>query len=142
LSTLHVEDAFDPDPQVIGEQASVSQLLEHLQPGTQTQFPVVDRDLRLVGMVGVAELGRLAQDQHELSDLLLAADVANPVSPLHPDSTLLAAIGRMGTSGVATLPVTDPESGRLLGILDRGHVLALYERAVAGQAEGSGERGA
>lgn len=131
LQTLRVEAALDPDPQVIGEAASVGQLVEHLQPGTQTHFPVVDRELRLVGMVGVAEIGRVAQDQAHLSSILLAADLANPVTPLHLRTSLLEAIRRMGASGVSTLPVTDPETGKLLGMVDRAHVLAAYERAMA-----------
>jgi CIC family chloride channel protein len=133
LSTLRVQDAFDADPQVIGEAATVAQLLEHLRPGSQTHFPVVDAELRLTGMVGVTDLGRVAQDQAQLSSVLLAADLAYEVPPLHPGSTLLDAIRRMGTAGVSTLPVTDADTGKLLGILDRGHVLAAYERAVASQ---------
>ena len=43
---------------------------------------------------------------------------------------------RMGVRGAESLPVVDPEDGRLLGMLGRGDVLALYERAVAGAQAG------
>lgn len=131
LASMTVADAFDADPQVIGEAATVAQLLEHLQPGARTHFPVVDRDLRLVGMVGVTELGRLARDEAHLAPILLAADVADPVEPVHPDHSLLDALRRMGARGVSALPVTDRTTGRLVGVLDRGHLLGAYERALA-----------
>lgn len=132
LASMRVSDAYDPDPQVIGEAATVAQLLEHLKPGAHTHFPVVDRDLHLVGMVGVSELGRLARDEAHLAPILLAADVADPVDPVHTDDTLLDALRRMGARGVSALPVTDRDTGRLAGVLDRGHLLAAYERALAG----------
>lgn len=137
LASMTVADAFDPDPQVIGEAATVTQLLEHLRPGARTHFPVVDGDLRPVGMVGITELGRLARDEAHLAPILLAADVADPVEPVHPDHSLLDALRRMGTRGVSALPVTDPVTGRLAGVLDRGLLLAAYERALAGGPDGS-----
>lgn len=144
LASLHVEDALDPDPQVVGEGATAAQLAEHLSPGTQTHFPVVDRRLRVVGMLEVAEIGHLVRDQAHLADVVVAADLAHPVEPLHPRTTLQEAMRRMGIRGVSTLPVVDPGTGRLVGILDRGHLLAAYERALAGPAgpaEGVGPPG-
>ncbi|MBW3534684.1 MAG: chloride channel protein [Gemmatimonadetes bacterium] len=135
LRRLRVRDAFQEDPAVIGEAATVSQLLEHLGPGAQTAFPVVDEDLRPVGMISVNELGRIARDEKHLLSILLATDVAIPVPPVTPGDDLLETIKRMGTRGMATLPVVDPQTGRLAGIIDRGHVLAAYERQVAGEPE-------
>jgi CIC family chloride channel protein len=132
LGTLTVADAFDPDPPVIGQAATVAQLLDHLQPGAGTHFPVVDDALRPIGMVGVTELGRLARDEADLAPILLAADVANPIEPVHPGDSLMEALRRMGARGISTLPVTDPATGRLVGVIDRGHLLAAYEAALAG----------
>ena len=104
--------------------------------GGQLDFPVVDADLRVVGMVSMAELGRVAKDQRELLPILLAADLATPVEPVGPEDSLLDTIRKMGARGTVTLPVVDPHTGRLMGIIDRGHVLALYEQSLA--MEGGG----
>jgi CIC family chloride channel protein len=40
----------------------------------------------------------------------------------------------MGLRGVATLPVVDPRTERLLGVVSRAHILNLYERTVAGDS--------
>ena len=37
----------------------------------------------------------------------------------------------MGVRGDASLPVVDPETGALRGVVSRSQILGLYERAVA-----------
>ena len=135
LSRLRVKDAFNPDPQVIREGETVAELLEHLGPGTQMHFPVVDEDAHVVGMISVTELGTIAKERAWLTPVLLAADVAVPLDPVGPEETLLEVTRKMGARGISTLPVADPATGRLLGVIDRGHVLAVYERRVAGEPE-------
>ena len=44
--------------------------------------------------------------------------------------SLLQAVRRMGVRGIGTLPVIDPDSRQVLGVLHRAGVLAVYERAV------------
>ena len=132
LAGLRVAHAYDRNPQVIGHAATVGRLLEHLGHGEQTEFPVVDEELRCVGVITMADLGRLARDQDKLKGHLVAADVANPTETVTPNDSLLDAIRKMGVRGASSLPVVDPESGRLVGLVSRAHVLALYERAIAG----------
>ncbi len=134
LATLTVTDAMEENPQVVGEGASVAQLLEHLGRGEQTVYPVVDEALRVMGVVRIGEIGRLARDHSDIGPLLLASDIADPVETVHPDDTLLTAIRRMGARGSGMLPVVDRETGRLLGVVSRADILALYEREVAGEA--------
>jgi chloride channel protein, CIC family len=81
------------------------------------------------------ELGELARGGHALDDLLVAADVAEPRESLSPNDSLLAAVRRMGVRGEASLPVVDPATGRLVGVVTRSRILGLYERAVASQPE-------
>jgi hypothetical protein len=42
----------------------------------------------------------------------------------------------MGVRGAPSIPVVDRATGHLLGLVSRAHVLALYERAVAGGVTG------
>lgn len=37
----------------------------------------------------------------------------------------------MGVRGEASLPVVDPKTNRLVGVVNRSQILSLYERAVA-----------
>jgi CIC family chloride channel protein len=140
LARLRVADAFDREATVIRERETVGEFLEHLGHADQTVFPVVDSDGALVGVITVADLGRVAKDYRGLSSLLLAADLAHPSETVAPAETLLDATRRMGVRGVVALPVLAPAvngspsadaSRRVLGMLSRSHVLAAYERESA-----------
>jgi CIC family chloride channel protein len=136
LAGLRVADAFDPAPQVAGETAPLGQLLEHLGSGAFTDLPVVDEQRRLIGIIPIADLGRLAGEPREKTSTLVASEVAIPAETVAPGDSLLEAIRRMGVRGAPSIPVVDHATGHLLGLVSRAHVLALYERAVAGGATG------
>jgi CIC family chloride channel protein len=132
LARLVVEDAIERNPQVIGEHATLAQLVEHLESGAQADYPVVDSELQLVGMITLAEIGRIARDESELSALVVAADLANPVDGVHPRDSLLATSRRLGVRGTAALPVVEPGTRKLIGMISRGDILACYEKTLAG----------
>ena len=136
LAGLRVADAFDPAPEVVGETAPLSQLLEYLGRGAYTDLPVVDEHRRLIGVIPLADLGRLAGERRSEASTLVASEVAIPAETVAPGDSLLDAIRRMGIRGVPSIPVVDQATGRLLGLVSRAHILALYERAVAGGATG------
>jgi CIC family chloride channel protein len=139
LAGLRVSDAYDPSPVVLRDDARVADIVARLGDHDQTLYPVVDEDERLVGVLTFADLGVVARADHALDDVLLAADLAQPTEVLAPDESLLSAVRRMGLRGVSALPVVEPATDRLLGLVQRGSVLAVYERAVAA---GAGEGGA
>ena len=134
LAGLRVADAFDPASHVVGETAPMNQLLEHLGRDTYTDLPVVDEQRRLVGVIPLAELGRLAGERSDATAALVASQVAIPAEAVAPGDSLLHAIRRMGARGVPSIPVVDHATGHLLGVVSRANVLALYEQAVAGGA--------
>jgi CIC family chloride channel protein len=140
LARLCVADAYEPNPQVIGEGATVDQLLEHLGSADQTEFPVVDSNLMLVGVITIADLGRIAKDSRDLAPVLLAADLALPAETVQIGDSLLTAIRKMGVRGTGALPVVDQSNERLIGMVTRAHVLGLYQRALAGDHSGEAAR--
>jgi len=131
LGGLRVADAFDPAPTVVGEQAPLDRLLDHLGSGAASDLPVVDEDRRLIGVITLADLGRLARERRLDAAPLVALDVASPAESVTPGDTLLEAIRRMGVRGTDSIPVIDRATGHFLGLVSRGHVLAVYERAAA-----------
>ncbi len=136
LAGLRVADAFDPAPEVVGEAAPINQLLEHLGRGGFTDLPVVDEQRRLIGIIPIADLGRLAGEPRERTADLVASEVTIPAETVAPGDSLLEAIRRMGVRGAPSIPVVDRATGHLLGLVSRAHVLARYEQAVAGGATG------
>ena len=134
MAGLRVADAFDRAAAVVADSASLDLLLAHLGRGAYTDLPVVDEEHRLVGIITLSDLGRLAGTRDVPPDLV-AADVATPAESVTPADSLLEAIRRMGVRGTPSIPVVDPGTGRLLGVVSRAHVLGLYERVVAGTGE-------
>ncbi|MBA3259703.1 MAG: chloride channel protein [Gemmatimonadales bacterium] len=130
LAGLKVRDAFDPAPHVVGSTASLDLLLAHLGRGAYTDLPVVDDERRLIGIITLADLGRLAGNR-DTPAATVAADVATPAESVTPADSLLEAIRRMGVRGTPSIPVVDRSTGRLLGLVTRAGVLGLYERTVA-----------
>jgi CIC family chloride channel protein len=131
LAGLHVADALDRDAVVIAEAEPLSRVLDHIGNRDQTIFPVVDGDGLLLGVLTTADLGAVARHDHVLGEVVLAADVVQESETLAPGDSLLRAVRLMGVRGASALPVVDPPSGRLLGVVNRSHVLTLYEQAVA-----------
>jgi CIC family chloride channel protein len=132
LARLRVREAFNERARIVGEQEGVMQLVDHLGHGDQLLFPVTDASGTLAGVITIADLGRVAKDPANLSAVVLAADLAAPSETVEPDDSLLEATHRMGLRGVVALPVVEHGTNRVLGVLGRHHVLAAYERAIAG----------
>ncbi len=133
LSELKVAAAYDHAPHTIPEWTPLPAMLEYLGRSEQLSFPVVAGERDLVGMVTTADIGRLAVEQDALEPLILAADVASQTETVCPEDSLLEATHRMGIRGVPALPVVERETGELLGLVTRAHILAVYERALAGE---------
>jgi chloride channel protein, CIC family len=131
LAGLHVSDVYEHAPEVIDEAAPVDELLSHLGHTRQMYFPVVDESHALVGVITVSDLGQLARDDEHLGLLLLASDIAQPSETVSPSDSLLDAIGKMGVRGAESIPVVERHTGRLLGLIDRSHILNLYNRTVS-----------
>jgi CIC family chloride channel protein len=135
LAGLRVADACEREAVVVPEGAPVAHLLEHLGHRDQSLFPVVDDAGDFVGVLTTADLGQVARSGHALDEVLVAADVARPIDVLAPGDSLLEAVRRMGVRGEASLPVVDPATGRLFGVVTRSRILGLYERAVAAEPD-------
>jgi chloride channel protein, CIC family len=130
LEGLRVADALERNPPVINENATLTELLEHLSVSGHTDFPVVDDEYVLIGVITMADIGRAAKDHADLAGLLVAADLAAPTETVSPDDSLFDAVKRLGTRGATMIPVVSRDTGRLVGITSRAQILALYERAV------------
>ena len=139
LASLRVRDAYDDRARLVGEHEDVGALLDHLGHDDQLVFPVVDGAGALCGIIDLADLGRIAKDYANLTALVLASDLAHPAETVMPNETLLDATRRMGVRGVSAVPVVDAPGGRVLGVLSRHHVLAAYERSIAGSTPDDAE---
>jgi CIC family chloride channel protein len=132
LAGLRVMDAFDRDPVTIPAETTATGFLFHLGAGSQDTYPVVSAGGQLKGVLTIDTLGRIARDERQRHHEIRAIEAAQPVDALAPEDTLLDAVRRMAARGSSSLPVVDPGTGRLLGLLSRTDILGAYERILAG----------
>lgn len=88
-------------------------------------YPVVDRAGALVGMVSRADALRWQWEPGIAADLLAdrVSDTSIPVG--HPDDTVGHIADMMIVTKAARIPITDPVSGALLGLVARKDLLRL-----------------
>jgi CBS domain-containing protein len=100
-------------------------VIAHLDNRTQSVFPVIDAERHVVGVVTIADLGRLATTANALGMLVCAMDIAQATDTVAPNDSVRSAMRRMGSRGAAAIPVV--QNGRLVGLISRAHILGAYE---------------
>jgi CIC family chloride channel protein len=132
LERLHVQGTYNANPHVIGETATVSQIIKAIGSSTQTEFPVVDSELRFVGMITYNDLRKVVSDAAALGPVVVAGDLASPeFEGVSPGDTLRTALQRLGVRGSHHIPVVDDaDQTKLLGLISREEIFATYDRAL------------
>lgn len=130
LERLTVAEAYNRRAFSVREGATVQEIMHAIGQTPQTEFPVVDSDGQLVGVVTYSDLRTVLADRDRLAQVLIAGDIANlEIEPVTTHDSLRTALQRLGVHGSLTLPVVEPGDGRrLAGIISRSEILAAYDR--------------
>jgi CIC family chloride channel protein len=130
MERLRVRDSYNHDPQVIGEAATVPQILQAIGASPQIEFPVMDEDLRLVGMITYGDLRTVLSDAERYAPVIVAGDLASTsFERVTPEDSLATALQKLAVRGRHYIPVVDSaESDRLVGVIGRQEILAAYDR--------------
>jgi CIC family chloride channel protein len=130
MERLRVRDSYHHDPQVIGEAATVPQILQAIGASPQIEFPVMDDELHLVGMITYDDLRTVLSDAERYAPVVVAGDLASlSFERVTPDDSLATALQKLAVRGSHYIPVVDSaESDRLVGVIGRQEILAAYDR--------------
>ena len=112
--------------------------LAAIETGAHHAFPVVDGTGRPVGLVSRGDaLGwTLEQRDGDAAEGTLGERVSDAdLAIVHPGDMVSHAIDVMLAAGQGRLPVTDPQSGRLVGLLTRKDLLQVRATVVQAEAE-------
>jgi CIC family chloride channel protein len=106
-----------------------------LQQGRHQIYPIVEASGRLVGMVSRADaLAWRVEGGLEAQTLAeRVSDAALPVA--HPDDVVARVVDLMLATGQGRIPVTDPATGRLVGLLARKDLLQIHAGAARAEDE-------
>ncbi len=137
LERLTVRRVYNREPDTIAENAPLPDILRTLSRSAQTEFPVLDADGRLVGMMAYADIRTVLSQMDSLAPVLVAADIAHEdAERVTPSDSLRTALRRLGVHGSHAIPVVEPgDEGRLLGTVSRQEIFTAYDRALLREQE-------
>lgn len=141
LSRLHVSDAFKPsEVTTVRGDSPIGDVVRLVARTSQTTFPVVDGDQRLLGAVTVEDIREILFDT-EIHRLVLVQEVARPFPTVTVEAPLLEALRKLTEEKVEEIPVVGPPAAAgapppLLGLLSRDQILGLYREQTEGSVLG------
>jgi len=96
----------------------------------QIEFPVLDDELNLVGMISQDDIRTVLSDAQALAPVVLAGDLAHQqYESVTPDDSLRTALQKLAVRGSHHIPVIEGEAGgRLVGLISLQEILAAYDR--------------
>ncbi len=135
LERLSVGDFYNGNPDVISEGASVQQILQAIGASAQIEFPVLDRDLRLIGMITYEDLRAVLADSERYAPLVLAGDLASQQYEwVTAGASLREALQKLAVRGSHYIPVvSETDAEKLLGVIGQQEILAAYDRELLQQ---------
>ena len=117
---------------------SIPEALAAIEAGVHHAYPVVDAVGRPVGLVSRSDALRWTlqeQDTDPVAETLGARVSDADLAIVHPGDVISHALDVMLSAGQGRLPVTDPQSGRLVGLLTRKDLLQVRATVVRAEAE-------
>lgn len=135
LAGITVAQAMRPGFERLPFDLPAPRLVALVSQSRANAFVVVDQDERMLGILSIQDLRVLDQrSADELGLLTIAADLCErEVITVYPDDSLAEALARLDLHGFRQLPVVEREDAkRVLGMIERRHILSAYQRALAG----------
>jgi CIC family chloride channel protein len=129
-----VQEVMVKEVDTLSADLSIAEAVAELETGRHRIYPVVDSQGRPVGLVSRADaLQWRIEGGHkgeQIADLISDASLA----VVHPQDVVTRAVDLMLQGDQGRLPVTDPQTGRLVGLITRKDLLQV--RASVTQSEG------
>ncbi len=133
MDRLTVRNAVAQDRKVeaIPESMPFERILRLLLASNQQDFPVVDEEGNLSGIISMTDL-RQAMADRDVQSLLLAKDIAmGGVMTVTMDDTLNAALSLMAGLDVRELPVVNKDDpGKVVSVVSRKDITRAYHEEI------------
>lgn len=122
IGNVRVGQLMTTDFRSVPAGTSIGQLIRDVVlPHNLQAIPVVAHD-RLVGLVTIADLRKVEQDQWSTTSVDAVMTLVSDLTTVAPDEQLVAALDRFGGGDLPLLPVVD--HGSLVGVLYRESVVS------------------
>jgi chloride channel protein, CIC family len=129
LEHIPVKNALPADRKVemIPEEMRLDRIIDLIVDSNQMNFPVVDRELRLKGILSLTDVRKVMLDK-EMHRLVVAKDIATvDVITVTPEDSLHVALKKMTAAEIRELPVVSKEDPRrVISMVSRKDLLRTY----------------
>jgi CIC family chloride channel protein len=121
----------NPEPvNVVHENTTLTRLFEMFSESEAHSFPVVDKEGNLRGMVD-GRLIRSVIGESEISNLVLAAEIAQPAVTIVPTDSLSTAVHKLVAGRYTELIVVEEDDpAKVLAILSRNDIITAYNQEI------------
>jgi CIC family chloride channel protein len=133
-----VRDVYKPDKPVtmLPMDMRFREMKRLMTRTRESFFPVVDEDIRLVGILSFPNL-RAILFEDALSELIVVGDLAEKPVAIGLNETLYEALIKFIRSGYGQIPILDDDrSGRLAGVLSLEELMGAYHQEMVRVEQG------
>jgi len=134
---LKVRDAMARNVETIPQSLNLREFLKRAMASKHTNFPVVDDEGRLAGIVDFQDFKDLIYEE-ALGDLIVVRDiVTEKVLTVTEDESLETVLERIGFRNIEQLPVVDRDDpGRIVGVISRHDIFSAYNKTLVKRSPG------
>ncbi len=136
LQRLTVDDALvvrkHRNVVLLKEDMPMGMLVYEFTRSEEACFPVIDGEKRLVGIVDADDVRRIVADT-QMANLVIAADIARPMSRITEDESLLSAVNLMAKEDARALVVVSRSNeNEPIATLSHADIFDAYRRHTVG----------
>lgn len=135
MKGLKVSEVMTQNPDVVRAEMGLKELADTFVRTRHHGFPVLDKENRLLGVVTVQDLERVA-GQESTENLTVADITARDVVTAYPDEPLSKVLRVMSERNFGRIPIVDRQDPiRLVGLLRRDDIVRAYRHAILHKLE-------
>jgi len=140
MESIPVKNVYRKDFETINVADNFSQIVNRVIRGKESDFPVIDSERLVVGMISIRVVGMISihdikdsiYEKESLQNILIAGDISNQFfETLLPDENCQIALDKFRKYSFDGLPVVnDKDSNKIIGVLWRKDIQDAYDREI------------
>ena len=132
MESISVKDVYRKEFESILVTDNFSQIVNRIIRGKEADFPVVDSEGHVSGMISIHDIKDFLYERDSLQKLLIAGDIANPeFETLSPGDNCQTALDRFRKYSFDGLPVVaGTNSHKIIGVIWRKDIQDAYDREI------------
>lgn len=131
MESIFVRNVYSKEYDAINITDNFSQVVNKVVRGKGRDFPVINDNGILIGIISVSDIKDHLFERDSLSNLLIAGDIYNQdFEAIIENDNCQSVLDKMRKYDIEGLPVVDPNSRKLLGVIWRKDIQDAYQTEI------------